>query len=40
MKGYKHRILLKLTNWEVNVIQVGLNHIQDEFEFLTLKQKR
>ena len=29
---------LKLTKWESNVIQVGLDHIKDEFEFLTDKQ--
>ena len=29
---------LKLTKWESNVIQVGLDHINDEFEFITDKQ--
>ena len=27
------------SDWELNVIQVGLNHVQDEFDFLTEKQK-
>ena len=28
----------KLTNWEANVIQVGLDHLKDEFALLNEKQ--
>ena len=29
---------IKLSKWESNIIQVGLDHIKDEFEFLTVEQ--
>ena len=28
----------KLTKWECNIIQVGLDHIKEEFDFLTSEQ--